>query len=869
MRPNLLLPYFLIFLSGVAGLGYEMVWTRMFSTTLGHEVVAVLAVVAAFFSGLALGSWVLDRPIGTSRRPDIWYAGLEGGIGLWSLLIGLTFPWIGSLLLAFMGADPPAWRHWTVAFLFPFLALLPATFAMGGTLPAMTRLLALLRQGRGHIGGLYAANTLGAVAGTLLTTLWIAPILGFRATAATLAVLNLLCMVVGLKMTPPALSPINLRLSPSTIPFSKRLLVSLFVTGFLGIGYEVLMTRALSQILENTVFSFAALLAVYLFGTAIGGAIYQFWSPQAGFRPITDALAKMLSLACLAGTAVLPHIETLHRNIRGAVESTIVSAFAAEMAMAATVFFVPTLLMGMLFSHLAQGNCGLKGGVGKAVAVNTLGASVAPWAVGVLLLPAIGIKACLLAMAGGYLFIVALPTTPKRWLTFLFPVAACLVLAKLPLPLPGLSAGPGERLLALKEGVMATVSVVGDAEGQLHLKVNNHYQMGGTSSAYSDQRQAHIPLLLHPHPRRALFLGLGTGATFAASADHPGLQATCVELVPELLDVLPYFTRVNGQLRDQPNLVLRVADARRYLQTDPARYDVIVADLFHPSRDGAGFLYTREHFQAIRTHLAPDGIFCQWLPLYQMDLDLLKTISRTFLHVFPDSTLFVAHFSLGNPIIGLVGGFRPLPAREDWFAQRVGYGNLRQRLESLHLNNIFDLLGCYLGDTDALARFSGRGPINTDDRPVILFKAPKFVYGRQPSPSSRLLFLVEQITGQPSKVLQAAPAPTGKTMYTRLGHYWNARDLFLHAGEGVPKTRNLLQLLAYVRPPLFEALRISPDFDPAFRPLLAMSRDLIRVNPRAGAELLRELVAVAPNHPYTPRLQRMIDEIIQHSPPFN
>ena len=68
--------YVLLFLSGFAGLGYEIVWTRLFAVGLGHEIPAVLAVVAAFFSGLALGAWSLDRRVSVSRVPGRWYASL-------------------------------------------------------------------------------------------------------------------------------------------------------------------------------------------------------------------------------------------------------------------------------------------------------------------------------------------------------------------------------------------------------------------------------------------------------------------------------------------------------------------------------------------------------------------------------------------------------------------------------------------------------------------------------------------------------------------------------------------------------------------------------------------------------------------------
>ena len=182
--------YLLLFFSGAAGLGYEIVWTRMLSTVLGHEILAVLAVVAAFFSGLALGSWALDRLVSASRYPGRWYAGLELIIGLWSLVLSIIFPWVSRCAAGLMGVDPGQLRHWAVAFLFPFLVLLPATFAMGGTLPAMERLFSRLRRDRHAVGGLYAANTFGAVAGTLAATFWITPTLGFRNTQLILAAVN-------------------------------------------------------------------------------------------------------------------------------------------------------------------------------------------------------------------------------------------------------------------------------------------------------------------------------------------------------------------------------------------------------------------------------------------------------------------------------------------------------------------------------------------------------------------------------------------------------------------------------------------------------------------------------------------------------
>lgn len=158
-----------------------------------------------------------------------------------------------------------------------------------------------------------------------------------------------------------------------------------------------------------------------------------------------------------------------------------------------------------------------------------------------------------------------------------------------------------------------------------------------------------ILALLHPAPKTALFLGVGTGSTFAAAATHPGLEADGVELIPEIVPLLDYFEKSTGNLQQYTGLGIVVSDARRFVHVSQETYDVVIADLFHPARDGAGALYTVEHFTAIRGLLNSGGLFCQWLPLYQLDLDTRRVIVRTFLHVYPNGSAYLAHYSLRTP----------------------------------------------------------------------------------------------------------------------------------------------------------------------------------------------------------------------------
>src|SRR5919108_651421 len=247
MQPRLRLAAFygIFFLSGIGGLSYQVVWSRMFAAGLGHELPAVLAVVAAFFGGLALGAWLLDGAVSRSHHPGRWYAALELVIGLWGALSILLIPRMNVLAAGLIGIDATPVRHWTVAFALPLLALLPATASMGATLPAMERCVAPLLADRKCVGALYGLNTLGAVAGALACTFLVAPALGFRGTVLVLVGLNLLCGLFVWGMEFRVVSPAEHAKSTPEPVVSRGLYPALFVTGLLGIGFEVLGVRAL------------------------------------------------------------------------------------------------------------------------------------------------------------------------------------------------------------------------------------------------------------------------------------------------------------------------------------------------------------------------------------------------------------------------------------------------------------------------------------------------------------------------------------------------------------------------------------------------------------------------------------------------
>jgi spermidine synthase len=831
--------------SGFAGLGYQIVWTQQCALWLGHESAAVLAVVSAFFGGLAVGALALGPRIDRSARPERWYAACEVVIALWSLVLAALLSPISQALLDITGVQPAAAWQWAVAFAGTFVVLLPATAAMGATLPAMERVVAQLRQEGGNIAALYASNTFGAVVGVLATAFWLVPQLGLVRTAGLCAVLNLLCAGAALKLSSQHAPVQQPQPQPPPLPRSRGLPFTLAVTGLLGIGYEVLVVRVLSQVAEDTVYTFAMLLAVYLVGSTLGAAAYQRWLARARDpAKLRGQLLFMQAATCLLGSSSLWAAELVKQWVLQGLGPGMPSALAAEAVLALAAFGLPTVVMGALFSHLGTQARAAQHSFGSALGFNTLGAAAAPMLFGVLLVPALGPKLSLLLVAGGYLAL-SLPNA-QRALTFWATSTATLALAVLAPPLAFIDVPEGGRVISYREGAMAAVSVVEDAGGVARLRINNRQQEGSSASVLADARQALLPLLLHPAPKRALFLGLGTGVTASSAAEDTALQVDAVELLPEVIEASAHFTRAFGEGVPNPRLHLMAADARRFVRTTPQRYDVIVSDNFHPARSGSGSLYTAEHFVAVRARLTEQGVFCQWLPLHQLDLDTLRSIVQAFMAVYPGGWAMLATNSLETPVLGLVARRDARGFERRQVNARLAGGMLPLRLADFGVPDEFALLGGFVAGPKALANFAGTAPINTDDRPVVAYQAPRITYAPDSLPRDRLLALLQEMKIEPAELMAGE---LGSDWSLRLAAYWAARDRFIEAGRSVRPDMDLTRMLAQVRGPLLAVLRISPDFRPAYDPLLRMATALGQRDAVAARELLAQLKTAQPARP--------------------
>ncbi len=881
-------------LSGCAALGYELVWTRVLALALGHEVLGVLGVLAGFFGGMALGAWVMHERVRESDNPAQIFARLE----IVAAAFAAISPWLLLKIAAFLpsvlgpvAGDNDSATAVVVAIGLAGVVLLPGTFCLGATLPALVeaRRRAMPGQvdGRG-LGRLYAANTFGAVLGVMLTVHVLIPALGLGWGALVLAAFGI--SAAGLVMS--WASSVDLRRPDDDVanaaphvdtsrdpdPDVHRephiLLALLFATGLVGVGLEAVGVRILSQVLENTVYTFADVLAVFLLFTALGSALYARVARRAvQGRPATVLAVMLVALAVsVVGSAVAmgqarPILAALAGDDAGFVRHLV-----AEAVLAAVVFGPAATLMGALFAH-ATGLLAPRG-VGRAYALNTLGSALAPFVFGVWATYELGYRDAVFAVAGGYVLVFAGFTWMRRFKP-VFQIGAILgvvlCFSAAPPTLRLVDPDPGWRTLRSRETLLGLV-IVSEREGDgqraplRRLQVGRHFRMGG-AMAFGERRMGHLPLLLHPAPKDALFLGVGTGATAGAVVDFDQLtHVDAVELVPAVLDQLHYFRDINRALYDNSKVSLHAADARRFVAATPDAYDVVVADLFHPGRDGAGALYAREHFANVRAHLRAGGLFAQWLPLYQLDDATLRLIVRTFLAEFDEAHAWLGIYNVQTPALMLLGRV-PGP---DGGPLRVDVAGLSRQLQrpvyaDLLMNDPRDLFAGYLLDHDGLTAFAGEGPLNDDLHPRVATSAPRSAYLADPwRGRDNLAALLAARVAVPPSLLEGAPegfAAQAEAFARALELYLRAEAARLEAASADPPGPRAVAAPMNAVEAYVQAYEAAPEFTAA-RGMLYL---LARQGQNYAEAIYPRMLAATPNEPrvyqeYLGYLQRIGDQ---------
>ena len=738
------------FLSGLAALVYQTAWTREFAFVFGTSELAVATVLGAYMAGLAAGAAIGGRLAARVRRPVLAYGVLELGIGAAALAVPLGIAAANALLLHFFGGRPglPDDTQLAVSLYYliaSFVILMLPTAMMGATLPLLARhAVDDDAQIGARIGGLYAVNTAGAVAGTLVTAFVLLPTLGLRATVWTAVALNGGVFVLAAllaRVSPAKPLPAGEPAPDPRTHGGSWILPLMTFSGVVSFTYEVLWTRILSHLLGGSVYAFATMLASFLLGIAIGSAVASRFARTRAASTLGFALAQVgAGLLSLGAFLLLDRIPGLVPGALSGMEGLERGALVAiAVLLPAALCIGATYPFAVRIVAVSAADAGRASA--RAYAWNTTGSIVGAVLAAFWVLPRFGLEGTvrLAAIANLLLATAALvigASASTRWRAALPAALAALALA-LPLAPPWRLLAPGAEELAADEihhfavGRSATVLLndAGPASWQLRtngLPESTIFSAGTAAGTQGTARWlSFLPALLRPEAEALVVIGLGGGVSVEA-LPATFARAQVIELEAEVVTA----NRIAGPWRwhdplEDPRVEVLVNDARSALLLSGERFGAITAQASHPWTAGSSHLYSRQFFELIASRLEEDGVFVQWMGLGFVDEALFRSIVATMRAVWPEVRVYHQ-----PPSGGLLFAGSATP-----FAARFDDTLLRRDPETaafLGLTGAEELAAHLLLDEAGAARFAEGAPVITDDRNLLQMRSP-YVVGTRTS----------------------------------------------------------------------------------------------------------------------------------------
>lgn len=758
-------------LSGATGLIYEILWARMLGLVFGATTLAVSTVLAAFMGGLALGSAFAGRLAARIRKPVSAYGWMEIGIAIYALLVPFLFHAVDDLYAYVWQQLKPGFFTFTLLrFALSSLLLLVPTTLMGATLPVLS---AALLRAAGHdsnsVTRLYACNLVGAILGTLAAGFVLLPAFGVRATIIIAAAINVVVGLVALTIqrriqVGPAVADDVVAAEPgATVDSPLFWLFAALASGFVTISTQVSWTRVLTMIIGSSTYAFSIVVALFLIGLAGGAWIVGRKDRSTRLRTTIMVVELITAVSLLLSLFVLNRIPALliHLGMRFQVSSW-GGLLALQIVSATLLILLPALLMGMVMPLVlvwASNHVKAVSRVGRSYAVNTIGAIAGAFVTGFVLIPKTSIRFTLLLAATLCLFVAAFayrpvrvsldPAVTRSLAIGLVPVlVVVLFILAPPMNLADLSVGAYDslvrvlaqsregatenaqasgpnihELLMYREGPTATVSVRRDQD-TVSMAING--RTNASDSIYDMPTQVmlgQLPMLIAPQQNNGLIIGFATGVTVGSMLQSPIKSVTCVELEPTTVQASEFFNHVNNRPLDDPRTKLIIDDARTYLRVTPNRYDIIVSEPSHPWVPGVANLFTQEFFELGRSRLSEQGIFVQWVQIYQLSTESLRSVLATYHKVFPHVLVFrVGGLSNGKDLL-LVGSNQPLNI--DRLPQRCEDSRMKAELARINLHSEADVKSWFVCDETRLGPAVAGAVINTDDNMHIETTVPR------------------------------------------------------------------------------------------------------------------------------------------------
>ena len=779
-------PLVALTITGLAGLVYEVVWSRALASLFGSVLTATGTFLALLMGGMSAGSAWGARWARRSRQPLLLFGIVELTVAAMAAaspaLLGVAAP----LVTAIDSRLPDLLAPMVPAAL-SVLVLGPVVVLLGSTFPLMVAHIARGEGGGGRHGGLvYGFNTLGAVLGTALAGFVLLPTLGIRRSLLVAAALDALvgtaCVWAGRRSTEastlvPAPETIFRRGEVGTTAVRVALL-----GGAAALVLEVTWFRALMLVFGSSVYALSAMLVAFLLGLAAGSLMTARSSPTR--PPSWRRLGELHVLVAFSATLVTLAIQLLPAAFIPLLSSSHGSfgwILGGTTALLVAILAVPTTLMGAALPaavHLASepGAAATGHAAGRVYAASSLGSALGALAAGFVLVPLLRLRgaiavAGLISLAAAALALRRTPASERRpagqaaaliaavwaaWFGGLLPwdwrvlTGGYYAYAHLYSEHHGAAVGPdrrtvtlvepfpfaapptaarrqipaaGERLLAWEEGLLAQVAVV-EKDGIRSLLINGKADASnGPEDMRTQALLAHLPGLLSPRPPAgtAVVLGLGSGVTAGTVAAWGFAPLIVAEIEPAVVRAARWFEPENGNILARPTTRLRVDDGRRVLARLPGPVALVTSEPSNLWMSGVSLLFTREFFELAARRLGPDGVFCQWLHLYQVAPEDVRTLVGTLTDVFPQAVAVVD----GSDLL-LVASRSPLTLDPHaWQRRVIDRPEAGASLAAIGIRSAASLARGLVADHRGLAAWAAGAPRHTDDRPILEFSAAR------------------------------------------------------------------------------------------------------------------------------------------------
>jgi len=775
------------FFSGVSGLIYEILWTRMLVKIIGAAPFAISIVLTVFMAGLGIGSYVAGRVIDRIKQP----IKLVKIYGILELLIGAYGLVLPLLLTAFLPIYAVIYnRLFNYFMLYNILTFVGCSIllcipviCMGATLPILCRFYVTRLSHLGtHAGRLYGLNTIGAAFGALLCGFWLISLLGVPGTLVFAVLINgvigLLCLLVGSKereividVQQPQKADTETVRYPAVVIGA---LVIFAVSGFCAMSYEVIWTKLLGLIVGPTTYSFTIVLVTFITGLALGSMLFG-WLGDKMKRPVWLLISTQIAagLLVLGISQILGNSQLFFSKLLYTFREHFAMLSLSKAAILFIFMILPTLCLGATFPLVSkiytQSILKVGRSIGVAYAINTIGAVLGSFCAGFVLIPQFGKENSLSLVIGLQLltslviagvivlgrkegvmrwFSVGVPALAGLVLCFYFPIWNHLALSlgryhrfgeietsiKNTGWLESFLQGP-EILTRIQRGELV---YYGDGIGGFTTVLKYPGVLGGfeyslansgkpdASSRADMQTQtllAHFPMLFHRDPKTVMVLGLASGITTGEVLCYPVERLDVLDINQQVVAASDFFIPWNNHVLSNSRTNLIIQDGRAHLQLTDRKYDVIISEPSNPWMAGLAALFTREFFTLGRDRLNEDGIFCQWVHVYEMDWSAFALIGRAFEEVFPNNLLVVTEpstFGSDYLLVGFKGGDKLVLENAQ---RKLSYAKQSKNMTLADPRLLYRLIM-----SEDLRELFGPGPVNTDSRPRLEFAAPKLMY---------------------------------------------------------------------------------------------------------------------------------------------